>query len=364
MGQKMRCFWVSRFLTLTLIFGLTAEFSHADGLVCESLFSDKKVGLSNDSSSPSTPLESPSAIKQAAEEAYEHQLFYNNGRLPFSAETLVKIWRLKRPFMQAEFYDAIGSDPQRIQEIYESWYGKPSQKFPLLKQALPARLLALSLDPGIMGRVNEFIAFSKTYLAGHPTASTIELREAFSEKLGTKTYYRGLSLNPLEADRWQVAGIQPRQLSYQPYVPEVYPPHPAPRMPKTRLEAEMRQWADFLIKGPKIDMLQRIRESGQNRMSQSVTDFFEVGVYAAKRFGRPGLEAFVFELHIPVLEVTEALRVTSNFGHVAFESMGKTFYMDQPGVEGFVLGEIDPNWIHAVTPFGPVGEGQRFTEQP
>jgi hypothetical protein len=279
---------------------------------------------------------------------------------PLSSERLAQVWRINGIFGDTRFYAAIGEDPNQIREVYESWYGRPSKKFPLFAAALPARFLALSLDPGIVGRIDEFLILAKEFLKSHPNSTILELRDAFSKKLGSKTYYRALALTAKGAEKVLKNGMQPRLLSYANYKPEIYDYAVPQDLPKTRLEKELREWAVFMHQGPKNDMLKRIEEGGGDRFSQSITEYPEVAAYAAKEFGKPGQTVYVFELNIPILEVTEAARVTDRMGHEPFNSLGKTFYFDQPGVENFVIGAILPQWIKGSQEFGSSNKNSKF----
>lgn len=243
----------------------------------------------------------------------------------FSASSIDNLRQKNELFRQAEFYEIFGSDSQKIQNTFDVWHRKSFVDFRDFKDHLPQHLLALALDPGIVKRSDDFIRFAKKYLKKNPTVSLIKLREEFSKSLGTRTYYRGLSLTPDQVIALRKSGISPLTQSY-----------------------ESKNWTNFLNSGPKDDMYRRITEGTKNRFSQSITEFPEVAVYVSKIFGLEKREIYIFKLEIPVLEVTTARDVTHRMSHVPFQSMGKQFYMDQPGVEAFVMGTISPAWITSV----------------
>jgi hypothetical protein len=276
--------------------------------------------------------------------------------------SLSGVYRRQEIFRQAEFFDGIGSDPARIESLYKSWYGNSAPGFEAFAKCLESRLLALALDPGIVNRADEFIRFANADLKSLPQTSLIDLRRRFSQSLGMRRIFRGLSLSKSQLQRILKEGIQPRALTFQVYKPDIYPELDSPYQPKNRLEEELVSWGRFLLNGPKNDMFNRINSGGNDSFSQSASAFQEVAVYASRNFGRPGQDVYVFELEIPAIDVIEAAQVTDQMGHASFRSMGKRFYMDQPGVEVFILGHIPAAWIKSHMKMAATSGKTQFVE--
>lgn len=300
---------------------------------------------------------SPEELAAGAEETFEflHREWmpFLKTPIPFSKAALAQIWRRHDLFRDPDFYAIIAKDGKATEKLLLQWYPQISSKLGQIKKAVPERIMPLLLDPGVASRIPAFLDFAPGYLNKHPKASLIEVRAAFSEKLGTKTVYRGVSLSPQEAREVKRAGLTPNALTFRPYQAEVYFTKTAPPMNSyaawDRLSEEMRSWAQFLWKGPRTDMFARITEGTKDKFSQSVTEFPEVAVQVTREYAKNEKDKIaLLKIEIPTIEITEAKFVTDKMGHEPFQAEGKTFYMDQPGVEHFVLGRIEPQWISSV----------------
>ncbi len=341
----MKLFWALRLGLITIVAILS--LGAAKNSQCEKLL-DSRVQIE------------AQRIEHHAKAALEYiSKFYPNANLVSPVALLEGIYGLRQLFRNKKFLDELGRSPDLFL-ILEAWYKntKHFTKAVELYEYLPHDLKVLSLDPGIVVRSDEF----KEFYDNSNKASQLkpyDLRSLFSEKLGSKTLYRGIRLPkkpgsyfrgryyPFTSfDKYfEEQSLSPNNLALMPFSDDTYEPHPA-KLPQSRIEIELTAWASFLNSGPLQDMLNRITTGGADSFSQSASEFYEVAAYAAKKFGSGSV--YIFTLEVPIIEIIPALEVTDDFGHAQFKSMGKSFFMDQPGVEEIILGLIPNSWIQNV----------------
>lgn len=314
--------------------------------------------------SPKTKLSNPisqieelrtsTLVESGVVKALERVKRYSNKKeAEISAKLVKNLWRNTDFFKSSNFYEEIGTDVSNIENFFIGWFVKPgnnaqitAQTFETMKAQLPAKYLPLCLDPGIATRANDFLVFSKEFISKHPNSDLMDLRNAFSNHLGKKIFYRGMGLTPEEVSMMKTEGISSRNLSFFNYIPKEYNYHPMADLPMNRLDKELDDTAFLLARGPLQDMLFRITSGGEDRFSISLTDYKEVAIYVTNKFKIQNKATYVFKLEIPVIDTIPATFVTDRLGHgPVVVSPTNVFYMDQEGVESFAFGKISPENI-------------------
>lgn len=250
-----------------------------------------------------------------------------------------------RLFDHPEFYQFFKDKPQSLARTISRWYGSefyglwaPRFKFENLDASV------LLLDPGIVDRAAEFVRFSEYYVSTHSNLNVFELRQAFREYLGSRSFYRVLSLTRDEVNDILQNGMSSVGIH--------------------RKTTSPFEWLERSSAGPLEDIQSRLRENdGTRGLTISVSEFREVALAAAfTHFNPHDLERsfYVFKIRIPEINLvrenqrmfslpkalsTEFKKNPSELVVVSPDGEGYTIPRHEGGLESFIFNHISADEI-------------------
>ena len=111
-----------------------------------------------------------------------------------------------------KLYNYLGNDLEKVKKKLSTWYysgikDRAKNYFDIVSELVGKQYTVLLVDPGIIGRAEDFIVFAKNYVELNGQVQPIILRKAYAEHLGTMRLYRGLMLTSDEAEYIAKNGI-------------------------------------------------------------------------------------------------------------------------------------------------------------
>jgi len=263
-----------------------------------------------------------------------------------------------------------------------------SRAIELVRRELGDAFAPLLTEPGLSTRVDEFVRFAKTIVAGSGARRTPgEVRDLFAEALGQVTLYRSLSLTPEKMAHMRREGVTSRYLDVivDPAVSALellgirqtvaspadlvrsmsrFPPdHPAMLF--------YAYGSEYWAKGARLDLICRSRIRPRLAMSQSVTGIRQIAQdVAMHRHWGTGQRTtstkrpYLFVIRMPKISCLQ-WNTESFPTHVSDDPVGDCYadYLlkTSDGVvinfndernEVFVVGRIRPEWIQSIEELG------------
>lgn len=244
-----------------------------------------------------------------------------------------RYWQTKadNPFATRSFYNFFSNGDINPQALLRKWYPQDAKRIEKKLSALPPKYLLLGLDPGLLWRIDEFVAFAKPMLA-KPTSLPIhpfELRQMFETHLIQRGKAEALDLKK--------TGLR------------------APVQIHTTAAAKIRAFFDataYYNSGPQVEISRRLGPHGDRSSSalQSISGYREIASSIAFHDvgAQSGKELSVIEMAIPPLSVVKPLGYLKPDLDIDLESLD------------FHLGEIHlagtNHDIEVFTPFGVPAE--------
>jgi hypothetical protein len=248
------------------------------------------------------------------------------------------------------YYDYLSGDPDDTRALISRWYrGDLADR---VSQRLGDRFVPILADPGVANRAGALIDFASSWLPSNPDADVWQLRQAFSDFLGTETVYRGMVLTEAQARAMIASGIR---------APGFQVPARAERSISESIQSDHRYDHVDYPRSPTAEIHARLTDFYDQgaRMTMSVSRYSEIaasaGYHSSGHAGERGRQLYLFEIELPVLSLIEQTNLFGNERHEGPEILlrvGDEFTASETGdlgVEMFVPHRIPPDAIRNVT---------------
>lgn len=254
-------------------------------------------------------------------------------------------------FRNSSFYDYFKKDVNSVRTIYKRWYkdhqSQIDRQFNSSLKVLGPQRISLILDPGINFRLNEFLPFAKRIIEETPDITSINLRQAFSDHVGFITLYRGITYDSQHIDSYISKGLPSMFYDY------------TSGIAKTNHHNHLLM-REFFMEGPIQDIIQRVYSSSGRTAMHSLSQSYSQNIELAKSFTKaedPGRhhQGYLFEVKIPRLETLQEKDfqgfILNLFRKLTpLQANNQWFYGGANGLEVFVFGRIEPQWLKRVIP--------------
>lgn len=202
--------------------------------------------------------------------------------------------------------------------------------------------LALLCDPGIVSRIDKLYEFVKKLPVDINKITTLELRKMFSDSLGTKKYYRGMTLTQEQIESIKKNGIKSINFSDD--------------NRESIFKSLFLGTKDFKYTSFRNFMRDKI--SGENRDNPmiSITQLESIAQKVPEKYSRPknsNQKIYIFELEIPQINVVEPIKEfdMSYPGFGFYDRNGNKIPKEK--VESFVPFFINSNCIKSIKTYTP-----------
>ncbi|HAR42764.1 MAG TPA: hypothetical protein DCS07_09090 [Bdellovibrionales bacterium] len=284
--------------------------------------------------------------------------FLKATRTPTEDELIQDAVKNRRFWLDPKLNVHFEANPELVPALARHWYESealPQSVYPKVVSAVGKKRAHLMLDPRIVCRIDQFLAWSTTFLKTHPEATANELRSSFAASLGQTKVFRGMRLgSAVEAAQLKSQGILASGLRTQ---NEQYLRN------KMKLELDPsiidhKKKQDHLL-GFGTDLRNRqINRGLDHSMLISTSDWIEIAASVGYHHPQavkmsPAGRLYLFEIDIPEFELVRKAGPLSS-GHAYRKGSGsyqignKSIEYDEFKVESFIPYEIRPEWISNV----------------
>lgn len=241
------------------------------------------------------------------------------------------------PFDNKDFYGYLAEDLESTRKLLRKLYPNESdQLISTITQVLPENNIILLADPGIASRLPEMIDFVRQGKIDTSKISPFELRQKFSEHLGTQKIYRGMVITDNQAQNMVQNGI---------LAPALLDKKTARAKMIDLLDPDEKISTKPKAKSYRDEIIQRVSTNCKENLFMSVTSYPDIAVSLGNNYGQrnDGSEKlYIFDVDMPKISVLKGgegmFDVTARYDLKCLKVGNNSFDMknDLTGIESFV----------------------------